>query len=195
MAASQGCESSIFRRIPETARMFMYTPRFEAYIMRRREFIYAAAAAAGVTRLSAATDFGPCPKTIEEFLKYIVQRRAAEGLNGIVASESDPRFGKGHVKEKAQLGTVYGGATEDANIAWTAASAYRYPWSRMHRDAGLRDRAFLLMDNIARIRASGTWDDGGLDAYFGVHSFGWAVLSWMEQATLTRHALPSGATP
>jgi hypothetical protein len=25
-----------------------------------------------------------------------------------------------------QLGTVYGGATEDANIAWTAASAYRY---------------------------------------------------------------------
>lgn len=155
--------------------------------MRRREFIHVAAVAAGATAVSAAAaparlpaDFGPCPRTIEEFLKYIVQRRAAEGLNGIVLSETDPRYGKGHVKEKLQLGTVYGGATEDANIAWTAASAYRYPWSRFHRDAALRNRAFVLMDNIARIRANGKWDDGGLDAYFGVHSFGWAVLSWME---------------
>ena len=155
--------------------------------MLRREFVYAAVGAASVNAVSAAgdlarlpADFGPCPRTIEEFLKYIVQRRAAEGLNGIVASETDPRYGKGHVKEKLQLGTVYGGATEDANIAWVAASAYRYSWSRFHRDAGLRSRAFLLMDNIARIRANGKWDDGGLDAYFGVHSFGWAVLSWME---------------
>jgi len=126
------------------------------------------------------TNFGPCPRTIEEFLKYIVQRRAAEGLNAIIVSEKDPRYGKGRVKEKAQLGSVYGGATEDANIAWVAASAYRYPWSRFHRDVNLRDRAFLLMDSIARTRSNGKWDDGGLDAFFGVHSFGWAVLSWME---------------
>jgi hypothetical protein len=110
---------------------------------------------------------------LEEFLRYIVQRRAVEGLNGVVSSESDPRFGKGHVKEKRQLGTVYGGATEDANIVWTAAAAYRY-------NRGLRERAFDLMDNIARIHADGKWDDGGLDAYFGVHSFGWAALSWLE---------------
>ncbi len=153
--------------------------------MLRREFIYAAAA--GVSAVAAAeempripADFGPSPRSTEEFLKYIVQRRAAEGLNGIVFSEKDPRYGKGHVKEVQKLGTVYAGSTEDANIAWTAASAYRYSWSRFHRDAGLRDRAFALMDNIARIRANGKWDDGGLDAYFGVHSFGWAILSWTE---------------
>ena len=123
--------------------------------MLRREFVYAAVGAASVNAVSAAgdlarlpADFGPCPRTIEEFLKYIVQRRAAEGLNGIVASETDPRYGKGHVKEKLQLGTVYGGATEDANVAWVAASAYRYSWSRFHRDAGLRSRAFLLMDPL-----------------------------------------------
>ena len=81
--------------------------RIEVLIMRRREFIHVAAAAAGVTRLSAAgdlariaADFGPCPRTIEEFLKYIVQRRAAEGLNGIIAGEGDPRYGKGHGKRK-----------------------------------------------------------------------------------------------
>jgi hypothetical protein len=155
--------------------------------MQRREFIYTAAFASLPAAAASAEDppalpakFGPCPRTIEDFLKYIVQRRAAEGLNNVVFSEQDPRYGKGHVKEKVQLGTVYGGATEDANIAWVAAAAYRYSWSRFHRDVALRNRAFLLLDNIARIRANGKWDDGGLDAYFGVHSFGWAILSWME---------------
>ena len=38
------------------------------------------------------TDFGKCPRQTEEFLRYIVQRRAAEGLNGVVLSEKDPRL-------------------------------------------------------------------------------------------------------
>jgi hypothetical protein len=132
-------------------------------------------------------DFGPCPRKLDEFLKYIVQRRAAEGLNRIVLSENDPRFGAASGDKKSKkskkdlrVGTVYGGRQEDANIAWVAAAAYRYPWSRFHRNEILRQRAFFLMDSIARIRADGKWDDGGLDAYFGPQSFGWAALSWIE---------------
>ncbi len=126
------------------------------------------------------TDFGPCPRKTEDFLRYIVQRRAAEGLNRIVLDEKDPRVGKDFGDRKVQVGTVYGGAPEDANIAWVAAAAYRYKWSRFHRDTLLRKRAFFLLDNIARIRADGKWDDGGLNAYFGPHSFAWAALSWIE---------------
>ena len=115
-------------------------------------------------------DFGPCPRTLDDFLKYIVQRRAAEGLNRIVlARKPAPRRASGDKEERKDkkskkdnkevpVGTVYGGATEDANIAWVAAAAYRYPWSRFHRHELLRKRAFFLMDSIARIAptASGT---------------------------------------
>ena len=137
-------------------------------------------------------DFGPCPRTLEDFLKYIVQRRAAEGLNRIVLSEKtraltrlratrkeakDKRARR--IKKRCRWGP-YMAVPEDANIAWVAAAAYRYPWSRFHRHELLRKRAFFLMDSIARIRADGKWDDGGLDAYFGPHSFAWAALSWIE---------------
>src|ERR1019366_5185822 len=98
----------------------------------------------------------------------------------IILSEKDPRFARPQGTRKQRVGTLYGGATEDANIAWTAAAAYRYSWSRFHRNEALRNRAFLLLDSIAAIRADGKWDDGGLDAYFGPHSLGWAMLSWLE---------------
>lgn len=119
------------------------------------------------------TDFGPCPAELVPFLQYTVQRRAAEGLNRVVHTADDPKFG-----------TVYGGKPEDANIAWVAATAYRYDWSRFHHDEALRDQAFLLLDNLARRHANGRWDDGGLDAYFGLHSFAWAVLSWLDNGVV-----------
>lgn len=115
------------------------------------------------------TDFGEPPRELEPFCRHIVQARSAEGLNRLVLDTDDARFG-----------TVYGGRPEDANVAWIAAYAYRYDWSRFHRDPALRERAFLLLDSLARIRADGRWDDGGLDAYFGLQSFAWAVLSWLE---------------
>lgn len=126
------------------------------------------------------TDFGKCPRKAEEFLKYLVQRRAAEGLNGIVLSEKDPRFNKPYGQRKVVVGTIYGGHTEDLNVAWVAAAAYRYPWSRLHRNADLRKRALLLIDSVVKSRADGVWDDGGLDAYFGLQSLAWAALSWFE---------------
>jgi hypothetical protein len=126
------------------------------------------------------TDFGACPRELVPFLRYIVQRRAAEGLNRIVLSEKDPKFGTAWGSRKVQVGTVYGATPEDANIGWVAAAAYSYDWSRFHKNKELRNRAFFLLDALARIRADGKWDDGGLDAYFGLHSFAWAVLSWIE---------------
>lgn len=140
-------------------------------------------------------DFGPCPRDLHDFLKYIVQRRAAEGLNAIILSEQDPRFQQGRGKQKPQVGTVYGGAVEDANVASTAAAAYRYPWSRFHRNEALRNRAFLLLDGIARVRASGQWDEGGLDGFLartalpGQFSPGW------RRAMQTRRGPPSGVKP
>jgi hypothetical protein len=125
-------------------------------------------------------DFGKCPRQTEEFFKYIVQRRAAEGLNGVVLSEKDRRFNSVYGKRKVVVGTIYGGQTEDANVAWVAAAAYRHPWSHFHRNADLRARAFLLLDSVVKSRADGVWDDGGLDAYFGLHSLAWAALSWIE---------------
>ena len=109
------------------------------------------------------------PRELVPFCQYIVPRRAAEGLDRIVHDEASPKYG-----------TIYGGAPEDANIAWIAASAYRYDWSPLHQDEATREKAFLLLDNLARLRADGRWDDGGLNAYFGLHSFAWAVLSWLE---------------
>jgi len=119
------------------------------------------------------TDFGPCPPELVPFLQYTVQRRAAEGLNRVIHTAGDPKYG-----------TVYGGRPEDANIAWVAAAAYRYDWSRFHHDPALRDEALFLLDNLARSRANGRWDDGGLDAYFGLHSFAWAVLSWLDNGVV-----------
>jgi hypothetical protein len=149
--------------------------------IKRRDFISSGVLAAG-TLLAAPeelprlpSEFGRCPKSIEDFLQYIVQRRAADGLNSIVLGASQQRHDK-----TVEPGTIYGGATEDANVAWVAAAAYRYPWSRFHGNVELRNRAFLLLDNVVRIRGNGKWDDGGLDGFFGPHSLGWAVLSWTE---------------
>lgn len=68
--------------------------------MERRTFLTAAWSAAALSAapenlLAIPATFGPCPRTLEEFLNYIVQRRAAEALNRI-----DPA---------AKKGTVYGG--------------------------------------------------------------------------------------
>jgi len=109
------------------------------------------------------------PADLVGFCRWTVQARAAHGLNRIVRDKESPKYG-----------TVYGGVAEDANIAWVAAAAHRHDWSRFHRHPGLRDAAFFLLDNLARIRGDGRWDDGGLGAYFGLHSFAWAVLSWVE---------------
>jgi hypothetical protein len=152
-------------------------------IMRRRDFIsgatsLAAYAASGDLTTLPVT-FGPCPRTTEEFLKYIVQRRAAEGLNAIILSDRDPRY-LARGKKNLQVGTVYGGSGEDSNLAWVAASAYRYPWSRFHQSEVLRNRAFVLLDGIVRIHGNGKWDDGGLAGITAPHNFGWAILSWLE---------------
>ena len=109
------------------------------------------------------------PTELVPFLKYVVQNRAENGLKNIVTDESDPKYG-----------TIYGGRPEDANIAWIAAAAYKYDWSRYHHDEALRDKAFFLLDSLSRIHADGRWDDGGHGADFGLHSFAWAVLTWLE---------------
>lgn len=67
------------------------------------------------------------PSDLMPFLQYVVQNRAENGLTAVVTDESNPKFG-----------TVYGGAPEDANIAWVAAAAYEYEWSRFHQDAALQ---------------------------------------------------------
>ena len=95
-----------------------------------------AAVAAEFPRLP--TDFGKCPRQTEAFLRYVVQRRAAEGLNSIVLNEKDRRFEKLSRTRKIDIGTIYGGYTEDLNVAWVAAAAYRFPLSRFHHDADLR---------------------------------------------------------
>ena len=138
----------------------------------------AAASADELPRLPA--DFGKCPRQTEQFLRYIVQRRAAEGLNSLVLSEKDRRANTLYGKRKVIVGTIFGGGVEDLNLAWVAAAAYQYPWSRFHHNADLRARAFLLMDSVIASGADGVWDDGGLDAYFGLHSLAWAALEWIE---------------
>ncbi len=115
------------------------------------------------------TDFGRCPRELVPFLQYVVQRRAAEALNRVRSEEADPK----------QV-VLYQGAAEDANAAWIAAAAYKYDWSRFHKDPVLRQRAFVLLDALTRIKPDGNWDDGGLGAQFMLHSFAWAVLSWLE---------------
>jgi hypothetical protein len=126
------------------------------------------------------TDFGKCPRDTEGFLRYIVQRRAAEGLNGIVLSDKDPRANRMVGKRKVGVETIFGASPQDLDVAWVAAAAYEYPWSRFHHNADLRARAFLLMDSVVQRRADGVWDDGGLDAYFGLHALAWAALEWIE---------------
>ena len=162
--------------------------------IKRRDFVSASALALSTLPAAFAapgdlpklpTDFGPCPRKLDDFLKYIVQRRAAEALNR-VGSKPD--------------GTLYGSGPEDANVAWVGAAAYRYPWSRFHRNEALRNRAFSLLDSIVRAHPDGKWDDGGLNAYFGPQSLGWAVLSWIEtgdvdapRAALWRDAVAKAA--
>jgi hypothetical protein len=124
----------------------------------------------GFQRFSA--DFGSCPRKLEDFLKYIVQRRAAEGLNQMSMGEARPK--------PVRRGTISNGNPNDMYVAWTAAAAYRYPWSRFHREAAFRERALLLMDTTIGIRADGNWDDGGLNSFFGFHALALAVLWWKE---------------
>jgi hypothetical protein len=124
----------------------------------------------GLPRFSA--DFGSCPRKLEDFLKYIVQRRAAEGLNQMSMGEARPK--------PVRRGTVSDGNPNDMYVAWNAAAAYRYPWSRFHREAAFKERAFVLMDTTVRIRADGNWDDGGLNSYFGFHALALAALWWKE---------------
>ena len=151
--------------------------------VRRRDFIQSSSVLATGTlfSLSQATAAGlpqiprefpsSCPRDLEDFLKYIVQRRAADGLNGLPLDASGT---------KMRDGTAFRASVEDCNMAWTGAAAYRYPWSKLHRNQALQDRAFLLLDTVVSRHPEGKWDDGGLDAYFAVHSLSWAVLSWIE---------------
>lgn len=115
------------------------------------------------------TDFGPCPRLVEPFMRHVVQLRAAEGLNRVTPEAEEP----------AKI-VIYGGGAEDANVAWIAAAAYKYEWSRFHKDEVLRRRAFALLDALPRIHADGNWDDTGLGAQFMLQSYAWAVLSWLE---------------
>lgn len=156
-----------------TRRDFMGGSALVAGALAAGELTYSLAAEADLKPLRAM-DFGPCPRHLEDFLRYIVQRRTLEGLRGIVLSDSDPR------RRRAQIGTVYNGSAEDMNIAWTSAAGYGYKWSRFHHDEAIRKHAFLLLDTVAKIRADGKWDDGGLDGFFGPQSLAWAVLSWIE---------------
>ena len=121
------------------------------------------------------TDFAKCPRTLEPFLKYIVERRVVEGLNGISTTANDPRH---------PLGTIYGGKPEDMYIAWPAATVYRNQWSRLHKDETLRRRAFLLIDSAIALHADGNWDDGGLNSFFVLQAFAMAVLEWKESGAV-----------
>jgi len=141
----------------------------------------AAAADGPLAKLPA--DFGPCPRKLEDFLRYIVQRRSAEGLNSLSMSESGPK--------PVRIGTIQNGTPGDMYLAFTASAAYRYPWSRFHRDAAFRNRAFFLMDSTVRIRKNGDWDDGGLNSYFGLHGLALAVLSWKETGDVDAARLQS----
>jgi hypothetical protein len=123
------------------------------------------------------------------FCRWTVQDRAVSGLKRVVRDEQNPKFG-----------TVYGGRAEDANIAWVAAAAYRYPWSQSYHDETLRDDAFFLMDHLAERRAKGLRDERGLDSYFFLHSYGWAVWWWLQndcvdeaRATLWKNSLAACA--
>lgn len=153
----------------------------------RRDFVSASAMVGGAAMIAGKVpmamasedgfpllpdDFGPCPRKLEDFLKYIVQRRSAEGLNKISMSESGPK--------PVRVGTLFNATPHDVFLAWTASAAYRYSWSRFHRNAAFKNRAFLLMDSVARIRADGNWDDGGLNSYFGFHGLALSTLSWKE---------------
>lgn len=124
-------------------------------------------AAAPVTKLP--TDFGPCPRLIVSFMRYVIQRRAAEGLNRVNTEATDP----------AKI-AIYGGGPEDANVAWIAAAAYKYDWSRFHKNEVVRQRAFAMLDALPKIKPDSNWDDTGLGAQFMLQSYAWAVLSWLE---------------
>ena len=129
----------------------------------------AAVLAFGQQAVPRDRELGPVPSDLVGFCRWTVQDRAKGGLARIVRDADSPKYG-----------TVYGGQAEDANIAWVAAAAYRHTWSRHCGDAVLREDAFFLLDALARIRADGRWDDGGHGSKFGLHSFAWAVWSWLE---------------
>ncbi len=116
--------------------------------------------------------FGQAPRDLVPFLRHVVQDRAVNGLNRIVDDPTDLRHG-----------TVYGGTAEDANIAWIAAAAYRYEWSRFHHDPAIRESSLKLLDRVAEVSEQGAWDTEQV-ALFGVHSLSFAVLRWLETGTV-----------
>ncbi|MCK5806056.1 MAG: hypothetical protein KAI66_24705 [Lentisphaeria bacterium] len=118
---------------------------------------------------------GTVPDDLVGFCRWTVQDRAVGGLQRVVRDAASPKHG-----------TVYGGKAEDANIAWVAASAYTHSWSRLHQDPKIRDQAFFLLDSLAKMRADGNWDDGGLGAYFGLHAFAGAVYFWLETGAVDK---------
>ncbi len=119
--------------------------------------------------VKADEDLPPVPQDLVGFCRWTVQDRAVGGLKRIVHDEQDPKFG-----------TVYGGRAEDANIAWVAAAAYRYEWSRSYHSETLRDDAFFLMDHLAERYTKGLRDESGLDSYFFLQSYAWATWWWLE---------------
>ncbi len=121
---------------------------------------------------SLSSVFGQAPRDLEPFLRHVVLQRTANGLERIVDDPTDARHG-----------TVYGGTAEDANIAWVAAAAYRHEWSRFHRDAAVREKSLKLLDRVAELSERGIWAVEQ-DALFGLHSFSFAVLRWLETETV-----------
>ena len=121
-----------------------------------------------VPRLSM--DFGPCPRQLEPFLRWMIENRTASGLNRVNTEGTTPN----------EVTIYRPGAQEDANVAWIGAAAYKYPWSRWYKNTVVRQRACALMDALTLLYPKGEWDDGGLNAYFGIQSFAWATLEWKE---------------
>lgn len=66
-----------------------------------------------------------CRVEISTNVRYFIKREAARGLNVIILSDKDPRYYMARGRYNLQVGTVYGGGGEDANLARFAASAYR----------------------------------------------------------------------
>ena len=121
-----------------------------------------AQAQASLTRIP--TDFGPCPRKLEDFLKYIIQVRTAQALSHLKTDGPAP-------------GSAYGGEGQDGYVCYTAAHAYRYKWSRFYKSQIVRERSFSVIDATCKRHADGIWDDVGLNSYFCFHGLALAVMA------------------
>ena len=135
-------------------------------------FLFAASLVSALLA-SGVEDLPPVPQDLVGFCHWTVQDRAVGGLKRIVRDPESPKFG-----------TIYGGRAEDANIVWVAAAAYRHAWSRSHQDGKLKEDAFFLLDHLAKQFANGLRDEQGLDSYFLLHSYAWAVWSWLDNGAV-----------